>query len=71
MQAEVTGNEPIDGLGEEDIALDWTKPVIDQDTGTVTLQLRAECSGSGDRRTYTVGVSVCDSVGCRTAYLRS
>jgi hypothetical protein len=42
---------------------DWTEPVIDQETGTITLQLRAERSGNGPGRTYTVTITATDGSG--------
>lgn len=60
LTAVVTSNEPIDGLGDEDTAPDWAEPAIDQETGTITLQLRAERSGSGDGRVYTITITATD-----------
>lgn len=63
LTAEVASNEPEDGLGDGDKAPDWTEPVIDQDTGIITLQLRAERSGSGEGRKYTITITGTDSCG--------
>jgi hypothetical protein len=63
LGATVSSNEPQDGLGDGDIAVDWTSPVIDQAAGTVTLQLRAERSGTGSGRVYSIEVTATDSAG--------
>ena len=42
---------------------DFTEPVIDQSTGTITLQLRAERSGKGPGRTYTITITATDVAG--------
>jgi len=60
LSAVVMSNEPQEGLGDGDMAPDWTEPVIEQDTGIITLQLRAERSGSGDGRTYTIAITATD-----------
>jgi hypothetical protein len=62
LTAAVTSNEPEAGLDAEDIGPDWTEPVIDQNTGTIELQLRRERSGSGNGRIYTVTITVTDGV---------
>lgn len=53
----VTSNEPVNGLGDGDTAPDW---VI---TGDHTLQLRAERSGKGTGRVYTITVQAKDTSG--------
>ena len=63
ITAVVTSDEPIEGLGDGDMAPDWTEPVIDQTMGTMTLQLRSERSGSGDGRVYTITITATDSSG--------
>lgn len=63
LGATVSSNEPEEGLGDGDMAPDWTAPVIDQATGDITLQLRAERSGLGNGRTYTVTISAIDEAG--------
>lgn len=61
LAAAISSNEPIDGLGDGDQAPDWTKPVINQQTGLITFQLRAERSGTGKGRIYTITISATDN----------
>lgn len=61
LAAVVTSNEPVNGLGDGDMEPDWTEPVIDQDTGIIEVQLRAERSGSGDGRIYTISITAIDT----------
>jgi hypothetical protein len=42
--------------GDSDKSSDWTGPNIDQVKGIITLQLRAERSGKGNGRIYTVTI---------------
>jgi hypothetical protein len=63
LSAVVTSNEPQEGLGDGDMTPDWTDPVIDQESGVITLQLRAERSGLGEGRIYTVAVTAVDDAG--------
>jgi len=63
LTAAITSNEPNDGLGDGDTAPDWTEPGIDQETGVITFQLRAERSGSGDGRVYTIVITARDDSG--------
>jgi hypothetical protein len=63
LSAAITSNEPEDGLGDGDMAPDYTDAVdidIDQDTGMIYFQLRRERSGTGDGRTYTVVITAED-----------
>ncbi|HEX7183446.1 MAG TPA: PKD domain-containing protein, partial [Thermoanaerobaculia bacterium] len=53
----VASNEPVDGLGDGDTAPDW---II---TGAMTANLRAERSGTGTGRIYTLAVSCRDAAG--------
>ena len=63
LNATVTSNEPEYGLGSGDIGPDWTQPVIDQTTGMIYLQLRAERSGRGKGRIYTITITATDCSG--------
>lgn len=53
----VTSNEPINGLGDGDMAPDW------EITGNLTVNLRAERSGTGTGRIYTITVQCKDAAG--------
>jgi hypothetical protein len=63
LAATVVSNEPVDGLGDGDTAPDWTQPGIDQSKGIITLQLRAERSGKGRGRIYTITIVATDNSG--------
>jgi len=53
----VSSNEPADGSGDGHAAPDW------EITGPLTVNLRAERSGSGSGRRYTITVECTDSAG--------
>lgn len=55
--SEVTSNESVDGGGDGNTSPDWT--II----GDLTVDLRAERSGSGDGRVYTITVRCTDDSG--------
>lgn len=61
LSASISSNEPINGTGDGDHSPDWTEPVIDQENGIITFQLRAERSGKGDGRVYTITITATDS----------
>ncbi len=61
LSAWVASNEPQEGLGDGDTPQDWTTPVISN--GIITLQLRAERSGEGSGRIYTVTIVAKDGAG--------
>jgi hypothetical protein len=63
LAATVSSNEAENGLGDGDTAPDWTTPFIDQENGIITLQLRAERSGRGNGRVYTVTITATDESG--------
>ena len=63
VDAVIASNEPEEGLGDDDIGPDWTYPVVDPMTGEITFDLRAERSGRGDGRVYTVTVTATDATG--------
>ena len=56
----VASNEPVNGLGDGDTAPDWAI------TGDLTVKLRAERSGKGNGRIYTITVECADSSGNST-----
>ncbi|HEX2781222.1 MAG TPA: hypothetical protein VHM30_17105 [Gemmatimonadaceae bacterium] len=53
----VSSNEPVNGLGDGDTAPDWFI------TGANTVLLRAERSGRGTGRVYTIGMTCTDAAG--------
>lgn len=61
LDASVMSNEPEDGLGDGDSTPDSTIPIIDQKSGTISISLRAERSGSGIGRVYKVIITAKDS----------
>ena len=56
----VNSNESVNGLGDGDTDPDW------EITGDLTLNLRAERSGTGSGRVYTITVECTDAVGNKT-----
>ncbi len=63
LSAAVSSNEPANGQGVGDTTADWTEPVIDEVNGIITLQLRAERSGGGGGRVYTISITAADESG--------
>ncbi|MEW6429691.1 MAG: hypothetical protein AB1568_16850 [Thermodesulfobacteriota bacterium] len=63
LAATVSSNEPVSGLNSGDQGPDWTVPVIDQNTGMISLQLRAERSGRGNGRKYILTITATDCAG--------
>ncbi|HKO15510.1 MAG TPA: hypothetical protein VJU87_04675 [Gemmatimonadaceae bacterium] len=55
--ASVSSNEPVNGLGDGNTAPDWIV------TSPSTVSLRAERSGTGTGRVYTIGVTCSDAAG--------
>lgn len=63
ISADIFSSEPEEGLGDGDMAPDWTEPIIDQNTGVILLSLRAERSGLAEGRVYTVKITAVDGSG--------
>jgi len=57
VSAVVSSNEPVNGLGDGNLSPDWTEPVVSPDNAEIRLQLRAERSGTGTGRIYTVSIT--------------
>ena len=57
----VISNEPVNGLGDGDMAPDWLI------TGAMTLDLRAERAGTGNDRIYTISVTCTDTSGNKSS----
>ena len=53
----VSSNEPVNSQGDGDTAPDWSI------TGALTVDLRAERSGTGSGRVYTITVECTDACG--------
>jgi hypothetical protein len=66
LTASVTSSEPPDAAGDGSTEPDWTAPVVDP-SGVITLWLRAERSGTGAGRTYTIIVTATDAAGNSTS----
>jgi len=61
LAASVTDNEPHNPNAECHMPdVDWTTPVINQSTGTITLNLRAERNDNGTGRDYTITITATD-----------
>ncbi len=56
----VHSNEPVNGLGDGDTAPDW------QISGPLKVNLRAERSGTGSGRVYTITVACTETSGQST-----
>jgi hypothetical protein len=50
-------------VGDGNTASDWEVVDIDDDSGIITLRFRAESSGSGDGRIYTITITATDEAG--------
>lgn len=57
----ITSNEPVNGLGDGDTAPDWQ--IVDNHH----VRLRAERSGGGSGRTYTIHIVCTDGEGHSTS----
>ena len=60
LSATVNSSEPPDASGDGATMPDFTEAVIDQTTGIISLQLRAERAGEGIGRTYTITITATD-----------
>jgi hypothetical protein len=63
LTASVQSNEPAEDGGDGSTDQDWTTPVINDLAGTVHLSLRAERSGTGSGRVYTITITATDQSG--------
>jgi len=63
LAATVTSNEPDEGLGDGDHPDDVQDLTVDQQTGTITVDLRAERAGVGSGRVYTITITATDGEG--------
>ena len=63
LTATVQSNEPQEDGGDGSTDQDWTTPVINDLTGTIDLSLRAERSGGGGGRIYTITITATDQSG--------
>jgi hypothetical protein len=57
---EISSDEPQSGTDSSDLSPDWANLVVDQTSGVVTLQLRAERAGTGNGREYTIKITATD-----------
>ena len=60
----ISSDEPVNGLGDGDTAPDWT---VQQSGSLFDVSVRAERSGLGDGRVYTIGAVATDRAGNRSA----
>ncbi len=63
LAASVVSSEPPNIDSDGNTILDFTAPVINQDTGEITLDLRVERQGKGDGRIYTITITATDDSG--------
>ena len=61
LQASATSSEDPDKAGDGHTIPDIIGPVIDQVAGRIVYQLRAERSGKGPGRTYTIVITATDA----------
>lgn len=59
----VWSNEPGQGLYDNPINPDWTKPAINPENGTISLKLRAVRCKDGSPRIYTIRITAIDPYG--------
>ena len=63
FSAVVSSTENPDKDGDGNTIPDWTEPTFDTQAGTMTVLLRAERSGKGTGRVYTVTITATDGSG--------
>jgi len=63
LTARVESSEPLDAAGDGSTEEDYVVTPPDNAAGTVLVQLRAERSGTGDGRVYTVTITATDTSG--------
>ena len=63
LYVDVMSSEPVDDIGDGTTEPDWIVVGIDQQTGFIELQLRAERAGMGVGRIYIVTVTATDTSG--------
>ena len=63
MNITVQSSEPPDTDGDGNTIPDYYIDSVDDQTGLIELRLRAERSGKGDGRTYTIVITATDESG--------
>ncbi len=63
LNATIDSSEFMNGGGDGNTGVDYTEPIIDQETGIIVLQLRAERSGKGAGRMYEITITATDDSG--------
>ena len=63
LTASVSCNEAANGAGDGNTSQDWGDVSVNETTGVVSLELRAERSGAGQGRIYTITVTATDEDG--------
>jgi hypothetical protein len=61
LSVQVASSEDPDKDGDGHTIPDYTTPIIDQQTGTIAVQLRSERSGHGVGRTYSITIRATDA----------
>ncbi|HEX5139042.1 MAG TPA: hypothetical protein VFY93_18885, partial [Planctomycetota bacterium] len=64
LSVEITSNEPVNG--DDGTSPDWEVVSIDDETGEITLNLRAERDITAEGRIYTIAVTATDAAGNET-----
>jgi hypothetical protein len=66
LTAEISSSEDPDKGGDGHTIRDYTTPVIDQMTGTISFELRAERVGRGEGRVYSIEITATDAASNQT-----